>query len=356
MLAANLELYAAQRAMSGWARDRGVRAHDLPRARRRARARRRSREPGDRGAAAGLGRGPVQGDRAGRGGVRPLRDRRARAAASGAAHERGRAGERRAVDAPIRPTRSRREIETMSDASRAHYEELVRRRRVRGVLPARDADRADRHAADRVAPGRARHGRVDGARRPPRDPVGVRVGTEPREPHRAGTGSAPASRRSRRVAAASAAFARWRAAGRSSRRCSRTPSCRSPRPTPRSRSLYLARGDRPDLAAAIRDELARTTELVLAVTGHDPPARRRSPTCSGRSSSATPTSTRCRSCSCASSTSAPDRAHRAAGPGHDQRGGRGPAEHRLSRSGLTGGSFARLSQVRDRCAYTPALL
>ena len=32
--------------------------------------------------------------------------------------------------------------------------------------------------------------------------------------------------------------------------------------------LYLARGDRPDLTQAIRDELARTTELVLAVTSH----------------------------------------------------------------------------------------
>ena len=32
--------------------------------------------------------------------------------------------------------------------------------------------------------------------------------------------------------------------------------------------LYLARGDRPDLAAAIRDELSRTTDLVLAVSGH----------------------------------------------------------------------------------------
>ena len=70
---------------------------DLPRARRRARARRGSGEPGDRGAAAGVGRGPLQGDRAGRGGVRALRERRARAAASGAAHERGRAGERARV-------------------------------------------------------------------------------------------------------------------------------------------------------------------------------------------------------------------------------------------------------------------
>ena len=33
--------------------------------------------------------------------------------------------------------------------------------------------------------------------------------------------------------------------------------------------LYLARGDRPDLAEAIREELRRTTDLVLAVCGHD---------------------------------------------------------------------------------------
>lgn len=32
--------------------------------------------------------------------------------------------------------------------------------------------------------------------------------------------------------------------------------------------LYLARGERDDLAAAIRDEMARTTELVLEVAGH----------------------------------------------------------------------------------------
>ncbi|MGB7805921.1 MAG: phosphoenolpyruvate carboxylase, partial [Actinomycetota bacterium] len=33
--------------------------------------------------------------------------------------------------------------------------------------------------------------------------------------------------------------------------------------------LYLARGDRPDLSATIREEMLRTTELVLSVTGHD---------------------------------------------------------------------------------------
>ncbi len=32
--------------------------------------------------------------------------------------------------------------------------------------------------------------------------------------------------------------------------------------------LYLARGDRPDLSAAIREELELTTDLVLSVSGH----------------------------------------------------------------------------------------
>ena len=32
--------------------------------------------------------------------------------------------------------------------------------------------------------------------------------------------------------------------------------------------LYLARGDRPDLTSVIHDELARTTEMVLSATGH----------------------------------------------------------------------------------------
>ena len=33
--------------------------------------------------------------------------------------------------------------------------------------------------------------------------------------------------------------------------------------------LYLARGDRPDFAEAIRAELSLTTRMVLLVTGHD---------------------------------------------------------------------------------------
>jgi phosphoenolpyruvate carboxylase len=33
--------------------------------------------------------------------------------------------------------------------------------------------------------------------------------------------------------------------------------------------LYLARGDRPDLTSAIREERERSEELVLRITGHD---------------------------------------------------------------------------------------
>ena len=182
-LAANLELYARA------ARDDlvGARARrppdDLPRTRRGARARRRTREPRDRGAAARLGRRPVQGDRAGRGGVRPVRRRGARPATPGAAHERGRAGERAPRSTSIRPTRSLRDRDDVGCVARA-----LRSARpdggVRGVLPAGDADRADRHAADRVTARRARHGHVDGPRRPARDPVGVRLEPEPREPDR----------------------------------------------------------------------------------------------------------------------------------------------------------------------------
>ena len=93
-LAANLELYAAQRAMTAWARDRGVRLTIFH----------------GRGGALGRGGGPASraieaqppGSVAGRFKVTEQGEvafarygaRGARAAASGAAHERGRAGER----------------------------------------------------------------------------------------------------------------------------------------------------------------------------------------------------------------------------------------------------------------------
>ena len=102
------------RAVPGAARDGGVgararrAAHDLPRARRRARTRRRPGQPGDPRAAAGLGRRTVQGHRAGRDGVRPLRRPGARPPPPRAAHERGRAGERHRRRArPRRPVRAR---------------------------------------------------------------------------------------------------------------------------------------------------------------------------------------------------------------------------------------------------------
>ena len=106
MLAANLELYAAQRAMSGWARDRGVRLTIFH----------------GRGGALGRGGGPASraieaqppGSVAGRFKVTEQGEvafarygaARARPPASGAAHERGRAGERARGRTTIRPTRS----------------------------------------------------------------------------------------------------------------------------------------------------------------------------------------------------------------------------------------------------------
>ena len=95
----------AQRAMAAWARERGLRLTIFHGRGGALGPRRRAREPGDRGRAARLGGRPVQGHRAGRGGVRALRERRARAAPSGADDERRRPGERRAAAATtIRPT------------------------------------------------------------------------------------------------------------------------------------------------------------------------------------------------------------------------------------------------------------
>ena len=92
--------------------------------------------------------------------------------------------------------------------------------------------------------------------------------------------------------------------------------------------LYLARSDRRDLVAAIRDELARTTDLVLSVSGHTrlldgkPDLQRaieyRNPYVDALSFLQV------------RFLEGPDTAaDRAARPGHDQRRGGGPAEHGL---------------------------
>ena len=267
MLAANLELYAAQRAMSGWARDRGVRLTIFHGRGGRARARRRSGEPGDRGAAARVGRGPVQGDRAGRGGVRAVRERRARATASGAGHERGRAGERARVATRIRRTRSRTRSRSMSDASRVHYEELVRAdgfveffRRVTpiaqiGTLPI---------ASRPVARGMDATTELDDLRAIPWVFAWGQSRVNLTGWYGLGAGlSAVASRRG--------GLGRLRAMARAwpfFATLLENAELSLAKADPAIADLYLARGDRPDLAAAIRDELARTTDLVLAVSGH----------------------------------------------------------------------------------------
>ena len=82
-------------------------ADDLPWTRRRARTRRRSREPRDRGTTARVGRGPLQGDRAGRGGVRPLRRGGARPHGIWSSSRARSCGRAHARWSTIRPTRSR---------------------------------------------------------------------------------------------------------------------------------------------------------------------------------------------------------------------------------------------------------
>ena len=164
MLAANLELYGAQRSMAAWARDRGLR---LTIFHGRGGALGRGGGPASRAIAAraaGLGRRAVQGHRTRRGGVRAIREPGARAPPPGADDERRRARtprprRRRRPRRPVR-ARDRRDGRAPRDA---HYEALVHAegfveffRRVTPIAP-------DRNAADRLAAGLARLG--DGRRR-----------------------------------------------------------------------------------------------------------------------------------------------------------------------------------------------
>ena len=112
--------------------------------------------------------------------------------------------------------------------------------------------------------------------------------------------------------------------------CSRTPSSRWRRPTSRSPSRTSLAAPDPTSSRAIRDELERTTAMVLMVTGHD------------RLLDAKPELQRAiefrnpyvDALSFLQVRFLDERANardRATDPGHDQRRGRGPAEHRLSR-------------------------
>jgi phosphoenolpyruvate carboxylase len=266
MLAANLELYAAQRAMSGWARDRGVR---LTIFHGRGGALGRGGGPASRaieaqppGSVAGRFKVTEQGEVAfARYGSAALARRHLEQVTSAVVRASARGSEADPADAFAD------EIEAMSDASRVHYEELVRAdgfveffRRVTpiaqiGTLPI---------ASRPVARGMDATTELDDLRAIPwvfawgqsrvnlTGWYGLGAGMSEVASRRAGLG------RLRAMARAWPFFATLLENAELS----------LAKADPAIADLYLARGDRPDLAAAIRDELARTTDLVLAVSGH----------------------------------------------------------------------------------------
>ena len=265
-LAANLELYAAQRAMTTWARDRGVRLTIFH----------------GRGGALGRGGGPASraieaqppGSVAGRFKVTEQGEvafARYGAAALARRHLEQltsavvRASARAVVDDPADAFEG--EIEAMSTASRAHYEALVGTagfvdffRRVTpiaqiGTLPI---------ASRPVARGMDASTELDDLRAIPwvfawsqsrvnlTGWYGLGAGLAEVIAQRGGLG------RLRAMAKAWPFFATLLENAELS----------LAKADPAIADLYLASSDRADLVAAIRQELARTTELVLAVSGH----------------------------------------------------------------------------------------
>jgi phosphoenolpyruvate carboxylase len=265
-LAANLELYAAQRAMTTWARDRGVRLTIFH----------------GRGGALGRGGGPASraieaqppGSVAGRFKVTEQGEvafARYGAAALARRHLEQltsavvRASARTVDDDPADAFED--EIEAMSAASRAHYEALVGTqgfvdffRRVTpiaqiGTLPI---------ASRPVARGMDASTELDDLRAIPwvfawsqsrvnlTGWYGLGAGLAEVIARRGGLG------RLRAMAKAWPFFATLLENAELS----------LAKADPAIADLYLASSDRADLVAAIREELARTTELVLAVSGH----------------------------------------------------------------------------------------
>ena len=275
MLAANLELYARAAIDGGVGARARAAAHDLPRPGRRLGPRRRTGEPGDRRGATGFGARPVQGDRAGRGGVRPLREPRAGAPAPGATHERRGAREPRNRPSAHDPADGfTEEIAALSAASRERYEALVHAdgfveffRRVTPIAQIGTLPIASRPVSRGLAAGAVTRG-------PARDPVGLRLGSEPREPHRVvrarrrtrGGGGTP--RRARAPPRDGARVAVLRHAARERRALAREG---GPRRSPSSTSRAATA---PTSAPRSARRCERTTELVLAVTGHDRAAGR----------------------------------------------------------------------------------
>ena len=266
MLAANLELYAAQRAMSGWARDRGVR---LTIFHGRGGALGRGGGPASRaieaqppGSVAGRFKVTEQGEVAfARSGSAALARRHLEQVTSAVVRASARGSHSDPADA------FGDEIEAMSHASRVHYEELVRAegfveffRRVTpiaqiGTLPiasrpvARGLDASTELDDLRAIPwvfawGQSRVNLTGW--------YGLGAGLSAVAERRGGLG------RLRSMARAWPFFATLLENAELS----------LAKADPAIADLYLARGDRPDLATAISEELARTTDLVLAVSGH----------------------------------------------------------------------------------------
>jgi phosphoenolpyruvate carboxylase len=183
-VSATLRLYDAQAQLAEWAERHDVRLTLFHGRGGVAGPRRRPGQPGAARAGAGVGGRPVQGDRAGRGHLRPVRAAGDRPPAHRAGRARrahgvhgGRAGPRPpGVGDPPGAGRpgGRRRARRLPPAHR-------HRRVRRVVLPGQPAGGAGRAAAG-VAPVAARRGQ--GPRRPARDPVGVRLDPDPGQPAR----------------------------------------------------------------------------------------------------------------------------------------------------------------------------
>lgn len=266
MLSANLELYAAQREMAGWARDRGVRLTVFH----------------GRGGALGRGGGPAsraieaeppgsvsgrfkvteQGEVAfARYGTAALARRHLEQLTSAVV----RASAHGSSDDPA--DRFTGEIDAMSEASRTCYERLVRAegfveffRRVTpiaqiGTLPI---------ASRPVSRGMDGSTALEDLRAIPWVFAWGQSRVNLTGWYGLGTGlQAVASRRG--------GLSRLRAMARGwsfFATLLENAELSLAKADPAIADLYLERGDRPELAAAIRDELALTTELILSVSGH----------------------------------------------------------------------------------------
>ena len=269
MLAANLELYAAQRSMAAWAREHGLRLTIFHGRGGALGPWRRTGEPGDHRRATGFDARPVQGDRAGRGGVRPLREPRARAAAPGTAHERRGAREpRNPPTLTIPPTGSPRRSPCCRRPRASGTSQLVHAdgfveffRRVTPIAQIGTLPIASRPVSRGLAAGAV----LEDLRAIPwvfawgqsrvnlTGWYGLGAGLAAVAGRRGGLG------RLRAMARAWPFFATLLENAELS----------LAKADPAIADLYLARGDRPDLSATIREEMLRTTELVLSVTGHD---------------------------------------------------------------------------------------